>query len=110
MDGILVQLIALRQLHQSAQIHDADAVGNVAHHGQVVGDEQIGQTQLLLHVLQHIDHLGLDGHVQGGDGLVAHDELRPHRQCPGNAHTLLLAAGELMGIAVGVLGVQPHHA
>ena len=109
-ERILVELIALGQLHQGAQVHDADAVGDMAHHRQVVGNEQVRQAQLLLHVLQHVDHLGLDGHIQSGDGLVADDELGLDCQGAGNAHALLLAAGELVGIAVCVLGVQAHHA
>ena len=47
---------------------------------------------------------------RAGDGLVADDELGLDCQGAGDAHALLLAAGELVGIAVCVLGVQAHHA
>ena len=106
MDGHRVQLVGGGHLHQMAQIHDRDAVGNVMHHQQVMGDEQIGHAQLFLQVLEHIDHLRLNGHVQRGDRLVTDDELGVHRQRAGNADALTLAAGELMGIAHGVLGVE----
>ena len=100
------QLKAVGQLHQLAQVHNADAVGNVLDNAQVMGDEQIGQAHLLLQVLEHVDDLCLNRNVQGGDRLVADDELRVHRQGAGDADTLALAAGELVGIAVGVLAVQ----
>ena len=77
-------------------------------HAQVMGDEQVGQAHLLLQVLKHIDHLGLDGNVQGRDRLVADDELWVDRQGAGNAHALPLTAGEFVGVAVGVLAVQAH--
>ena len=75
MQGLIVDHRSVRQLHHLAQIHDGDAVADVANHQDVVGDEEIGQAHLLLELHEHIDHLGLDGHVQGGDRLVADDEL-----------------------------------
>ena len=39
-------LITAADLHQLAEIHDRDVVGDVAHHRQVVGDEQICQAEL----------------------------------------------------------------
>ena len=102
------QLKAVGQLHQLAQVHDADAVGDVLDHAQVMGDEQVGQAHFLLQVLEHIHDLCLNGHVQCGDRLVADDELGVHSQCTGNAHALTLAAGELVAVAVCVLAVQAH--
>ena len=102
------QLKAVGQLHQLAQVHDADAVGDVLDHAQVMGDEQVGQAHFLLQVLEHIHDLCLNGHVQCGDRLVTDDELGVHSQCTGNAHALTLAAGELVAVAVCVLAVQAH--
>ena len=42
------QLLRVRQLDHVAQIHDADAVGNVLDDGKIVRDEQIGQVALFL--------------------------------------------------------------
>ncbi|MPM69170.1 hypothetical protein SDC9_116114 [bioreactor metagenome] len=102
------QLVAVRQLHQFAQVHDADAAGNMLHHAQIMGNKEIGQAHALLKLLEHIDHLGLNGYVQGGDGLVADDELGVYGQGAGDAHPLALAPGKFMGIAVGVLSVEPN--
>ena len=105
-DAVGDQLKAVGQLHQLAQIHNADAVGNVLDNAQVVGDEQVGQPHLLLQVLKHVDDLRLDRNVQRGDRLVADDELGVHSQGAGDADALALTAGELVRVAVGVLTVQ----
>ena len=102
------QLVAVGQLHHLAQIHDADAVGDMLDNAQVMGDEQVGQTHLLLQILKHIDDLCLNGNVQCGDRLVTNDELGVHGQCTGNAHALTLTAGELVAVTVCVLAVQAN--
>ena len=71
-------------------------------------DKEIGQAQLFLQVVQQVDHLGLNGHVQRGDGLVADNEFGLDGQSPGNADSLALAAGKLMGEPAGMLPVQTH--
>ena len=40
----------------------------MAHHGQIMGNEQIGKMKLILQLLQYIDNLGLDGYIQGDIG------------------------------------------
>jgi len=40
------------------------AVGDTANRRQIVGDKQIGQSQLLLQLLQQGENLRLDGNVQ----------------------------------------------
>ena len=86
------------QFHQRAEIHHRHAVGDVAHHRQVVGDEQQRETQRFLQFVQQVHHLRLHGHVEGGDRLVADDELRLQHQRPGDADALALAAGKLVRI------------
>ena len=75
---------------------------------QVVGDEQIGEVEFVLQIHENVQNLGLDGHVQGGYRLVGDDELGLHRQSPGDADALALAAGELMGVAIGLLGTEAY--
>ena len=77
-------------------------------HAQVVGDEQIGEVEFVLQIHENVQNLGLDGHVQGGYRLVGDDELGLHRQSPGDADALALAAGELMGVAIGLLGTEAY--
>ena len=75
-------------------------------HGQVVGDEQIGQAPFLLQALHHVDDLDLDGYVEGRNGFITKDTFRIDGQSPGNADALALAAAELMGITLGRF--RPH--
>ena len=101
-----VDLLGVGDLHDAAEVHDGDAVGDVAHHGQVVRDEDVRQPELVLQVLQQVDHLRLDGHVERGHRLVADDQLGPQGDGPGDADALSLSPGELVGVAVEVLGVE----
>jgi hypothetical protein len=76
--------------------------------GEVVGDEEVGQPELVLQVLEEVDHLGLDRHVESRHRLVADDELGSQRHGPCDADALALTAGELVRIPVVVLGVETH--
>ncbi len=53
---------------------------------------------------QEIEGGGLDGDVEGGDGFVADEEVGAAGEGAGNGDALLLAAGELVGVAGGVGG------
>ena len=55
-----------------------------------------------------VDDLGLHRDVQRGDRLVEHEHLRLERQRAGDTDALPLPAGELVGVAVGVLGGEAH--
>ena len=53
MDGAaVIDLVAAGQLHDDAQVHHGHAVADVAHHGEVMGDEQVGQVELVLQLLR----------------------------------------------------------
>ena len=60
----------------------------------------------LLQVLQQVDDLRLDRHVERGDRLVGHQQLGAQGERPGDADALALAAGELVRVAVVVLRVE----
>ena len=47
-----------------------------SHHREVVGDEQVGEAELLLQVFEQVDDLRLDRDVERRDRLVADDQLR----------------------------------
>ena len=71
-------------------------------------DEQVGQFQLALQILQEIDDLGLDGHIESRYRLVADDETRLQREGASDADALALPAGELMRITCGGRARQAH--
>lgn len=94
--------------HYAAALHDHDAVGHVVHHAEVVGDEEVGVVVLLLEVVEEVEHLGLHADVEGGDALVADDQLGLQDEGAGYAHALALASAELVGVAVVPFGLQAH--
>ena len=95
-----------RHLHDPAAAHHHDPVGDVVDHREVVADEEIGQAQLVLQVLQQVEDLGLDRDVQRRDRLVADQQVGPQRQRPGDADALALAAGEAVRVALQVADVE----
>ena len=106
MHRIVEQLIRLGQLDDLAEIHHRDTMAEMAHHAQIMGDEQISQIELLSQILQQVDYLGLDRHVEGRDRLVADNEFRSHRQGPRDADALPLAAAHFVRITVGEARIE----
>ena len=102
-----VQLLRVGDLDHPADVHHHHPVGDVLHHRQVVADEQVGQPQSLLQVLQQVDDLGLHRDVQRRHGLVADDQVGVQGQRPGDADALPLPAGERVRVAARVLRAQP---
>src|SRR5690606_35535477 len=84
------------------------AVADVAHDGEVVGDEEVGEVELVLEILEQVDDLRLDGHVERGDRLVGDDEVGLHSERAGDTDALTLTAGELMREAAGEVRVEAH--
>ena len=77
----------------------ATSSADVPDHGEVVRDHQVGQTELLLQLLEQVEDLRLDRHVQRRDRLVGDDEARFERDRAGDADPLALPAGELVRVA-----------
>ena len=98
------ELVGRRDLDDAPEVHHGDAVGDVADDGEVVGDEDVGEVELLLQLDEQVEHLRLDRDVERGDGLVGDDELRLQHERAGEPDALPLAAAELVRIAVGRLG------
>ena len=102
-----VQVVGRRQLDEAAEVHHADAVGDVADDGEVVGDEHERQVEPLLEVDEQVDDLRLDRDVERRDRLVGEDDVGLDGQRPGQPDALALATGELVGIAIGGVGREP---
>ena len=45
---LFIQLIIICNLHHISQIHDAHPVADLVDHVQIMGNEEIGQSQLFL--------------------------------------------------------------
>jgi hypothetical protein len=75
-----------------AQVHHRHGVGDVLDHAQVVADEQVGDAEFALQVLQQVEDLRLHRHIQRRDRLVRDDQRRLQRERPRDAQALALAA------------------
>ena len=64
-------------------------------------------TEVAHQARQQVEDLGLHHHVEGGGGLVGHDQLRRARKCHRDHHPLLLAAGELVRVGPPTRRGQP---
>ena len=65
-----------------------------------MGDQQDTGTVLLLELFHQVQDLGLDGHVQGGGGLVGDQELRVVAESHGDHDTLAHTAGQLVRVVL----------
>ena len=91
-------------LDDAPDVHDRDPVGDLADHREVVRDEDVREVEVRLQALEQVEDLRLHRDVERGDGLVADDQLRLERERARDADPLALAAGELVRVAVDVLG------
>ena len=90
-------------LDDPAAVHHAHAVRDLAHDGQIVGDEQQRHPEPLLEVLQQLQDLRLDGDVERGGRLVGDQQVGLVRERHRDHHPLALAAGELVRIGAEAL-------
>ena len=65
---------------------------DLPHHGQVVGDDELGQAAVRGSSSEQLDDLRLARHVERGPRFVEDQDLRAQRQGPGDADALALAA------------------
>ena len=104
--GRVEQLGGGARLADLAHVHDGDAVGEVAHDREVVGDEEERGAGPALEINEKIQDGGLHGDVEGGQRLVADDHVGLGGEGAGDGHALLLAARELVRVAPRVLARQ----
>ena len=72
-----------------------------------MGDDDHGDVELLVDVTDQLQNLTGGLGVEGAGGLVAQQDLGLGGQGAGDGHALLLAAGQLGGVGVGLVG-QAH--
>jgi len=105
--GVVVDDGRGSRLHHPAPVEDGDAHRDVPDHGEVVGDEEVAEAQLVLEAPQQAEHLGLHREVERADRLVADDQARPHDERPGDRDPLALSAGELVRVPVRGARLEP---
>jgi hypothetical protein len=102
MPRICKQLFAWSDLDNAAKMHHRNAIGDMLHHGEIVGNENVGEAKPVLQVAQQIKHLRADRDVERGYRFVAYDKLWLDRERPCDGDALALAAGKFSGGPPGV--------
>jgi len=101
--GVVEEGLRVVLFDDLAFIHEDDAVGDLAGEAHFVGDSNhgfalFGQGD---HDIQDFaDHFG----VEGGGGFVEEHDVGALAERPGDGDALLLPAGELVGVFVGLIG------
>src|SRR6266705_263057 len=90
------QLLAGGEFNNFAEIHHCHRGTQVQDGCQVMRNEQIADTELLLEILQQIHNLGPDRDIERRYGLVEDNKARVQRQGPRNGDALPLAATEFV--------------
>ena len=88
-------------------LHHRDFVADLAGDAQIVGDEDHRHAGLPLDLVQQLQDLRLDRHVERRDRLVGDQQLRLEHQCPSDADALALPTGKFVRIAAEGAGIEP---
>ncbi|EAQ14544.1 hypothetical protein RB2654_17781 [Rhodobacterales bacterium HTCC2654] len=96
------------RLDDLARLHHHHPVGDRAHDGQVMGDEDIGQPMLGLKPRDEVEDLGADRHVERRDRLVQHDQFGARDERARDGDALTLAAGEFVNVTAHRIGGEAH--
>ena len=73
--GVAVEVGAGCDFDDASEVHYCDAVADVSDDGEVVGDEEVGESEFGLEVCEEGEDLGLDRYVECGYWFVADNEV-----------------------------------
>ncbi|MNJ57821.1 hypothetical protein D3C77_534290 [compost metagenome] len=92
----------------SASVHNTDMITHMTNNAEIVTDEQVGKMEFLLNVLHKVEHLGLNGYIEGRYRLICNNQLGFQGDRPCNADPLALPAGKFMRVFINRLGAQTN--
>ena len=96
MERIIKELLLVGKFGDLSQVHYGHPLADMFHNAQIVSDEEIGQAEFFLKIVQQIENLGLNRDVKGRDGFVADYEFWIENQSPGDSYTLSLPSAEFV--------------
>ncbi|MNF97473.1 hypothetical protein D3C84_803020 [compost metagenome] len=91
------QLLGRALPQHLAFAHHIDVVGDARRLGQVVGHHDTGDPQRVVEQADQAHQYAHGDRVLTDEGFVIHENLRIESNCPGQRHTTLHAAGQLLG-------------
>ena len=78
--------------HHFAAQHHGSAMGDTANDPEIMGDEEVGQAQIILQLFEQFQNVFCHQLVERRCRFIADDQIRIGRQRTSNTDTLLLAA------------------
>ena len=108
MTRLCVQKINIGGFYQVTKIHHRYGVRDVLHNAQIMCDEKIGQSKLILKTVKKVKHLSLNRYIKGGYWLITDDELGFKGKSTGYAYALTLTSRELMWITIDMLRIEAY--
>src|SRR5271155_3137848 len=88
------------ELDDLAGLHYGDARRELRDDGEAVRNQNQREREFALEAGEQFEDLRADGNVEGGNGLVCDDELRPQYQRARDADAPALPAGKFVRVAV----------
>ena len=82
-------------------------IADLLHHAHLVCDDDDGDAKLFVDVADQLEDLARRLGVERARGLVAEQNFGVRGEGAGDGHALLLSAGELRGIGLGLI-LEPH--
>ena len=114
LDAASADLVIVHQvlhfLDDPARVHDGDPVRDVANCVHVVRDEHQPESKAVLQIVEEIQDLGTNRHIQGRGRLISNDDVRIQREGTGDGDALPLATRDLPGKHVKDRIGQANHA
>ncbi len=80
--GATEKVFSVGHLHNLSHVHHCNTVADMFYDTKIVGDKQVGETELVPQIHQQVQNLRLDGDIEGGDGLIGDNQLRDEGRPP----------------------------
>ncbi len=106
--GLTIEILRGANLHDVALVHHQHGVRDRKGLALIVGDVQRRNVELLLQLADLVAHAATQVGIKITQRLIEQQYFRFEDQRPGQRHALLLAAGDLIHIAI-VKALQVHH-
>ncbi|KJC55933.1 hypothetical protein UP10_36735 [Bradyrhizobium sp. LTSPM299] len=80
MAGRTIEIVRRSDLAYLAQVHHNNPVADSPDDAEIVRNKQHGQIVSKFRIFEEVQHLRLYGYVQGRNGFVANENLRPENK------------------------------
>jgi hypothetical protein len=106
MPRALKEVPRCRQFYDLPDVHDGNSRRNEFNDGEVMRYKQVRQIEPLLQILEEIQDLRLDGHIESRDRFIGDNELRIERKRPCDTYALSLPSGKRVRVSSQILAVE----